>query len=65
MKISRILRLLGSLSLISLCGGEEFRISVSDLMADSLEKHLTELAGQNSFGITFTQEGSLPALERL
>ena len=65
MKISRILGLLGSLSLISLCGGEELRISVSDLMADSLEKHLTELADQNSFEITFTKEGSLPALERL
>ena len=65
MKISRIFRLLGGLSLVSLCGGEELRISVSDLMADSLEAHLTDLASQNSFEITFTKEGSLPALERL
>ncbi len=65
MKTTHIIGLLGSLSLVSLCGGEELRISVSDLMADSLETQLTELAGQNSFEITFTKEGSLPALERL
>lgn len=65
MKILHIFGLLSSLTLVSLCGGEELRISVSDLMADSLEAQLTELAAQNSFEITFTKEGSLPALERL
>ena len=65
MKIFRIFGLLGTFSLASICGGAELRVSVSDLMADSLEEQLTDLANQNSIEMTFSKEGSLPALERL
>ena len=40
-------------------------MAVSDLMADSLEASIAELAEQNSLKINFSKQGSLPALERL
>ncbi len=40
-------------------------MAVSDLMADSLEASIADLAEQNSLKISFSKQGSLPALERL
>lgn len=40
-------------------------MAVSDLMADSLEASIAELAEQKSLEINYSKQGSLPALERL
>lgn len=51
--------------LLTVARGEELRMAVSDLMADSLEASIADLAEQNSLKISFSKQGSLPALERL
>lgn len=65
MKLQPYLCLLGLGLLVSVSRGEELRMAVSDLMADSLEASIASLAEQNSMEINFSKEGSLPALERL
>ena len=65
MNTLRILILFVALLPGSLCADEELRISVSDLLSDTLEAQLSNVASLNSFEITYYKEGSLPALERM
>lgn len=65
MNLRQKISLLGLGLLLTVSKGEELRMAVSDLMADSLEASIAELAEQNSLKINFSKQGSLPALERL
>jgi phosphate transport system substrate-binding protein len=65
MSFRHITTTLGLGLLLMVARGEELRIAVSDLMADSLEASIADLAEQNSLEISFSKQGSLPALERL